>query len=57
MSTLSPPAGEKVLAAARLAQITTLIKENQLVTAFVLFLLWQTGALLTVSDHVSGVMC
>ncbi len=42
---------------ARFAQIIALVKENQLVTALCLFILWQTGALLAVSDQVSGVMC
>lgn len=51
------PATEKVLASARAAQILNLVKENQLVTALVLFILWQTGALLTVSEQVTGVMC
>lgn len=55
---IQPPApDEKILAAARLAQLGTLIKENQLVTALCLFILWQTGALLTASEHVSGVIC
>lgn len=47
----------EVIDATRWAQLVTLVKENQLVTALCLFLLWQTGALLTVSQEVSGVMC
>ena len=47
----------EVIDATRWAQLVTLVKENQLVTALVLFLLWQTGALLSVSQEVSGVMC
>ncbi len=39
------------------AQLAALIKENQLVTALVCFLLWQTGAFLTISSELSGVMC
>jgi len=42
---------------ARFAQIVTLVKENQLVTALCLFILWQTGALLSAAEQVSGVMC
>ena len=55
MTKLTP--AEKVVDAARLAQLATLVKENQLVTALVLFILWQTGALLAVSSEVAGVMC
>ncbi len=50
-------ATEAALEATRWAQIVTLVKENQLVTALCLFVLWQTGALLTMSQEVSGVMC
>jgi hypothetical protein len=45
------------LDATRWAQLVTLVKENQLVTALCLFVLWQTGAILTMSQEVSGVMC
>jgi len=48
---------ESVVASAKLAQLATLVKENQLVTALVLFILWQTGALLSVSSEIGGVMC
>lgn len=48
---------EKVAAAARAAQIATLVKENQLVTALVLFCLWQTGALLSAATYVQGGVC
>lgn len=41
----------------RWAQIVTLVKENQLVTALCLFVLWQTGAILTVSSTAGGVIC
>lgn len=57
MSTLPSSPGEKVLASARAAQILNLVKENQLVTALCLFILWQTGALLALSSEVSGVIC
>lgn len=42
---------------AKVTQLVTLVKENQLVTALVLFCLWQAGAFLTISNEVSGVMC
>jgi len=35
----NPHAADKVIAAAKMAQIMQLVKENQLVTALVLFLL------------------
>jgi hypothetical protein len=42
---------------AKVAQIVHLIKENQLVTAFCLFVLWQTGALLSAATYVQGGVC
>ncbi len=51
------PDTEKVAAAAKAAQIATLVKENQLVTALVLFCLWQVGAFYSAQSYVSGVMC
>jgi hypothetical protein len=50
-------AEEKVTAAVRSAQIVALVKENQLVTALVLFVLWQTGALLSVYSTAGGAIC
>jgi len=38
----------------KIAQLVTLVKENQLVTALVVFVLWQAGAFVTVSDTVGG---
>jgi hypothetical protein len=43
--------------AVKAAQIVTLVKENQLVTAFVCFILWQIGALATAQSYAAGVMC
>lgn len=48
---------ETVVDATKWAQLVTLVKENQLVTALCLFVLWQTGTLLTISQEVGGVMC
>ena len=48
---------ETAVAAAKLAQIAALIKENQLVTALCLFVLWQTGAFLSAYSYVQGGMC
>ncbi len=48
---------ETAITAAKAAQLMTLIKENQLVTAFVLFFLWQTGAFLSAATYVQGGVC
>ncbi len=53
----SAPHAEKIVAAARMAQIMSLIKENQLVTALVLFCLWQSGALLSAYSTAGGAIC
>lgn len=47
----------KVLDATKAAQIIALVKENQLVTALCLFVLWQTGALISAFGYVQGGMC
>ena len=57
MGALEPTTTEKIATAARAAQLATLIKENQLVTALVLFCLWQTGALLSAATYVQGGVC
>ncbi len=54
---MNPETVEKTVAAARVAQLAALVKENQLVTALVLFCLWQTGALFSAQQYASGVMC
>ncbi len=48
---------ESAITAAKAAQILTLVKENQLVTALVLFLLWQVGAFYSAQQYAAGVMC
>ena len=53
----NPEVIEKTTAVVKAAQIATLVKENQLITALVLFCLWQTGALLSLQQHASGVVC
>jgi len=52
-----PPVVEKTLAAARTAQIVEYVKNNQLLTAVCLYVLWQTGAFLTAYTTVSGAVC
>lgn len=41
----------------RWVQLLTLVKENQLTTALVLFVLWQTGAALSAFTYVQGGVC
>ncbi len=55
--TLPSQQADKVIAAAKVAQIVQLVKENQLVTALVLFFLWQTGAFLSAVTYVQGGVC
>jgi hypothetical protein len=38
-------------------QVVDLVKENKLVTALLVFVLWQTGTLLSLYDQVQGGMC
>ena len=53
-----PPASvEKVIDVAKYSQLITLVKDNQLVTALVCFLLWQIGALASAHSYAAGVMC
>ena len=52
-----PPSADKAIEIAKLTQLISLVKENQLVTALVCFCLWQIGALATAQSYVGGVMC
>jgi len=38
-------------------QIVDLVKENKMMTALVVFVLWQTGSLLTIYSQVQGGLC
>ncbi len=49
------PIPEKAVSAAKIAQIGQLIKDNQLVTAVVVFVLWQAGALANAVSFIGGV--
>lgn len=51
------PAIEKAASAVKAAQILQLIKDNQLMTAIVLFVLWQTGTFIQAYSYVQGGMC
>ncbi len=41
---MKPVAKDVVIGSAKVAQIIQLVKDNQLATALVLFVLWQAGA-------------
>jgi hypothetical protein len=51
------PSADTALDLTRTAHLISLVKENQLTTALVCFLLWQIGALATAQSYVGGVMC
>lgn len=53
----SPESVETAIEVARSAQIISLVKENQLVTALVLFVLWQSGVLLSAYSTAGGAIC
>jgi hypothetical protein len=53
--TIDGPVPGKAVEAAKLAQIGKLIKDNQLVTAVVVFVLWQAGALANAVSFIGGV--
>jgi len=54
---VAAPSSEQLIDSTRLANLICLVKENQLVTALVCFLLWQIGALASAQSYASGVMC
>ncbi len=47
----------KTATVARAVQIANLIRENQLISALVLFVLWQAGAFYSAQTYAAGVMC
>ncbi len=61
MSQQIPPvtaeAVETIVDATKATQLIALVKDNQLVTALVCFLLWQIGALASAQSYAAGVMC
>lgn len=52
-----PDAAAAAMDTAKWAQIVTLVKDNQLLTAFGLFILWQTGAIISAATYVQGGVC
>lgn len=53
----APTPLEKAVTTARYAQILAYVKDNQLVTALALFILWQSGALIGMLSSAQGAMC
>ncbi len=52
-----PEVIEKSIDVAKAAQIAAFVRENQILTALVLFVLWQTGAFLSAMTYVQGGVC
>lgn len=48
---------EKTMSIAKAAQIAAFVRENQILTAVVLFALWQAGIFFTAIDHAQGAIC
>jgi hypothetical protein len=46
---------QKAVDATRVAQILSLVKDNQMLTAIVVFLLWQAGAIAQAATVIGGV--
>ncbi len=52
-----PQSIESAVKIAKTAQILAYVKENQLLTALCLFVLWQAGAFIYAYQSVTGAMC
>lgn len=48
---------KQIVEVTKYAQIVQLVKDNQLLTALGLFILWQTGAFLSAYSAIQGGMC
>jgi len=48
---------EKAVSLAKTAQILAYVRENQLLTALCLFVLWQAGAFIQAANAAQGVVC
>lgn len=53
--TIDGPVPDKAVSAAKIAQIGQLIKDNQILTAVVVFVLWQAGALANAVSFIGAV--
>jgi len=54
---VQPETLEKTIDIAKAAQIADFVRKNQLLTAVVLFVLWQAGAFVSALGYVQGGMC
>ncbi len=52
-----PPVVKDAVQVAKTAQIIGYVKDNQLLTALCLFVLWQAGAFLTAVQAAQGAVC
>lgn len=52
---LPPEAMKPIVASAKVAQIIQLVKDNQLLTAALLFISWQMGLMAQASQAIGGV--
>lgn len=52
-----PQTIDKAIDVAKAAQIAVFVRENQLLTAVVLFVLWQAGAFVSALDKIQGGVC
>ena len=57
MASVPPKVLDQAIDATKWVQIVTLVKENQLLTALGLFVLWQAGVLISISNEVGAVIC
>ena len=55
MSNVQPPPKDMVLSSFKVAQIIQLIKDNQLMTAAILFIAWQIGLFAEAAAYAGGV--
>jgi hypothetical protein len=53
----SPTTAEALDEAGQVKQVIDLVKENKLMAALVVFVLWQTGTLLTFYQEAGGAIC
>ena len=53
----SPSTAEALDEAGQVKQVIDLVKENKLMAALVVFVLWQTGTLLTFYQEAGGAIC
>lgn len=61
---MSVPSGSEIAATAEVAdevgqvkQLVDLVKENQLLTALVLFILWQADVFISAANYAQGGLC